>query len=246
MNIHYIQHVPFEGIGSIGRWCQQHGHVLSNTRVYRDEPLPDLAAVDCLVSLGGPMNVYEHDRYPWLALEKRLVEQAIQAGKPVLGICLGAQLVADVLGARVFGNPYKEIGWFPVELTAAGRSNPIFSGWPEQLPVFHWHGDTFSLPAGALRIARSEGCPNQGFLYGDHVVALQFHLEATPESVQMLIEHCADELTEGPYIQTRDAIFSQQEHFAQINQAMDDILLGLCARARSAPGSTADTIVSSM
>ncbi|HEY0736341.1 MAG TPA: type 1 glutamine amidotransferase [Herpetosiphonaceae bacterium] len=243
MNIHYIQHVPFEGIGSIGRWCQQHGHTLLSTRLYRNEPLPEIAAVDCLVILGGPMNVYEHDRYPWLALEKRLVEQALKAGTPVLGICLGAQLVADVLGARVFANRYQEIGWFPVELTEAARSSPLFSCLPEQLPVFHWHGDTFSLPHGALRIAQSEGCPNQGFLYGDQVVALQFHLEVTPESVQMLIEHGADDLTEGPYVQTRDEILAQQEHFAPINQAMDSILLGLCASARSAPGSTADRVL---
>lgn len=241
MNVHYIQHVPFEGIGSIGRWSHEHGHTLSTTRLYHNQPLPDLATVDCLIIMGGPMNVYEDDRYPWLKLEKQFIEQAIKADKPVLGICLGAQLVADVLGAKVFGNLYKEIGWFPVQLTESARRNPIFSCLPQQLPVFHWHADTFSLPAGALRIAESEGCQNQGFLYGEMVVALQFHLEVTVESARLLIKHCSDDMLAGPYSQTPDEILSQQDHFLHINQAMDGIMSRIFARASSSTGSVADT-----
>jgi GMP synthase (glutamine-hydrolysing) len=224
MKIHYLQHVPFEGIASIEPWAKSKGYSLSATRFYKDEPLPNIEDIDGLVIMGGPMNVYEESKYPWLAQEKKFIEQAIEHEKTILGICLGAQLIADVLGAKVVPNREKEIGWFPIELTSKAQTSQVFNFLPKQFTVFHWHGDTFELPSGATRMAKSEGCENQAFIYGERVVALQFHLESTKESVQKIIQNCADELVKGRYIQKPEEMLSQEDNFRQINEAMHGIL----------------------
>ncbi len=232
MKLHYLQHVPFEGLGSIEDWAKAKGHALSATRFYNNEPLPNVEDIDWLVVMGGPMNIYEESKYPWLAQEKRFIEQAIANEKIVLGICLGSQLIADVLGAKVFPNPDKEIGWFPIELTSEAQSSPTFNVLPQQFTVFHWHGDTFELPSGAIRMAKSEGCENQAFIYGERVIGLQFHLESTKESIQKLVENCADELVEGRYIQKPDELLSGENNFRQINEAMNCILEALSQEKR--------------
>jgi GMP synthase (glutamine-hydrolysing) len=232
MKIHYLQHVSFEGLASIEHWANSNNHSLSATRFYKDEPLPNLEDIDWLVVMGGPMNVYEENKYPWLVQEKKFIEQAIENEKIILGICLGAQLIADVLGAKVFQNSYKEIGWFPTELTSEAHTSPIFNFLPKQFPVFHWHGDTFDLPQGAIRMAKSEGCQNQAFVYGERIIALQFHLESIKESVQGIIENCADELVEGKYIQNPNEMLSQLDSFRQINEAMYGILERLSAQKK--------------
>lgn len=224
MNIHYLQHVPFEGLGSIATWAAKGNHPVTATRLYQDDPLPSLSALDWLIILGGPMNIYQDDQYPWLIREKQFIAQAIQAGKTVVGICLGAQLIADVLGAKVYPGAEKEIGWFPLQRDNRAASSPIFDALPPQLTTFHWHGDTFDIPVGATCLASSEACPHQGFMYGERVLALQFHLEATPESVQALLEHCADEVVPGRYIQTPTDIQGDRHRFAVINDVMDRIL----------------------
>jgi len=225
MNIHIIQHVEFEGPGHIGTWIRERRHGCSFSHLYRGEALPAVDSFDRLVVMGGPMNIYEHDRYPWLAAEKEFIGRAVAAGKTVLGICLGAQLIADVLGARVYAGPEKEIGWFPVTLTPEGREAGLFGEVPERFTVFHWHGDTFSLPAGAVRLAASAGCENQAFLYRDRVLGLQFHLESTPESVAAITNQCADEVVEGRYIQPVAVMRSASaEDFAAINRAMEAVL----------------------
>ncbi len=224
MEIHYLQHVPFEGIASIEQWAKSKGHSLSATRLYQDEPLPKVEDIDWLLIMGGPMNIYEEIKYPWLAQEKRFIEQAVKHEKVILGICLGAQLVADVLGAKVFSNKYKEIGWFPIELTSAAQTSPIFNFLPKRLSVFHWHGDAFELPSGAIQIAKSDGCQNQAFIYNESIIGLQFHLESTKNSVQALLENCADEILEGKYIQKSDQLLSHEDSFKGINDAMHGIL----------------------
>src|SRR4051812_4780881 len=165
-----LEHAEAEGAGKIAEWAARRGHPLRVVRLDRGEALPDLAEFDMLVIMGGAMNVYQDRDYPWLPRERALVAEAIQAVKVVLGICLGAQMVADALGARVVQNPVKEIGWFPVRKCA---SHELFAGFPEECTVFQWHGDTFGLPAAAVRIAESVACQNQAFAYGDHVVGLQ-------------------------------------------------------------------------
>lgn len=224
MKIHYLQHVPFEGLGSIEVWAKSNGHLLSATRFYNHEPLPNIEDIDSLIIMGGPMNVYEEDKYPWLVQEKKFIEQAIKKEKTVLGICLGSQLIADVLGAKVYRSPEQEIGWFPIELTSKAQLSPAFSVLPKQLAVFHWHGDTFELPNNAIRMAKSEGCENQAFVYGESVIGLQFHLEMTKEAVQAIIKNSASEIIEGKYIQKPDEMLSQKENFGQIKEAMHSLL----------------------
>jgi len=229
MKIHCFQHVPFEGLGSIGDWIQSGSHQLGTTRFYRNESLPEIEDIDLLVIMGGPMNIYEQTKYSWLTEEKRFVERAIAAHKRVLGICLGAQLVADVLGARVYANADKEIGWFPVEMTEHAQLSNLFTAFPARIEVFHWHGDTFDIPEGALHVAHSTGCAHQAFVYEERVVGLQFHLETTRASSQQIITHCADEIVEGRYIQTPQAMLGDLQRFDAINQTMWGLLDRLAA-----------------
>jgi GMP synthase-like glutamine amidotransferase len=223
MRIHYFQHVPFEGLGNIEDWIKSQNYRLSATRLYAADPLPDLDEIDLLIIMGGPMGADDDKIYPWLTAEKRFTEAAIQAGKKVLGICLGAQLIATVLGARVYPNVHKEIGWFPLTLTIEGRAAEVFKGCPAKLPVFHWHGDTFSLPAGAARLAETIACRNQAFAQGN-VVGLQFHLDVTRESVEQLVANCGTELVSAPYIQTPQQLLRPADEFAEIRKYMYKLL----------------------
>jgi GMP synthase (glutamine-hydrolysing) len=229
MNIHYLQHVPFEGPGNIMDWVRRGRHTLGATRFYCGDPLPAVETLDLLVVMGGPMNIYEEANYPWLVDEKRFIEQAIAAGRRVLGVCLGAQLVADVLGAKVYANTDKEIGWFPVETTEAASGNGLFAAFPRRIEVFHWHGDTFDIPAGGVHVARSTGCANQAFVYDERVVGLQFHLETTPASALQIIAHSANEIVEGRNIQTPQAMLTDARGFDAINRAMQELLDRLAA-----------------
>jgi GMP synthase-like glutamine amidotransferase len=220
MRIHTLQHVDFEGLGSIEAWAKDRGASITYSRMFADAPLPALSEFDWLLVLGGPMNIYQEDVYPWLCREKTFINEAILAGKIVLGICLGAQLIADVLGAEISRNQHREIGWFPLTSIHPSMSNIIQA----KAPVFHWHGDTFTLPAGAERLAESAACLNQGFMYRDRVLGLQFHLETTIDSLNSLIDHSRDELTEGPYIQTPEEMVAHPERLATINQMMVALL----------------------
>jgi GMP synthase-like glutamine amidotransferase len=221
MRLHYIQHVPFEGPANIRGWAENQGWQISATHLYRLEKLPSPDDLDWLVIMGGPMNIYQEKEYPWLAAEKRFIEETIKTDKIVLGICLGAQLIADVLGGRVVRNRHKEIGWFPVSLRPEGLASMPFQGFPDEFQALHWHGDTFSLPAGAAMLAESEACPAQAFSSnGGRVLALQFHLESSIDSVRALIQNCSDELVDGVYIQSAEAILEKRENFSNIHSTM--------------------------
>jgi GMP synthase-like glutamine amidotransferase len=210
MRVHVLQHVAFEGLGHIGKLIDDQGHGLAMTRLYAGESLPDLADLDRLVIMGGPMNIYEDDRFPWLAEERAFIRRAIMAGKSALGICLGAQLLADALGSRVYPGRHKEIGWLPIRVTEAGKISGLWQDLPSSPVVFHWHGDTFDVPAGAIHLARSEGCGSQAFLFENRILGLQFHLESTPDTVRELLIHCGDEVVDGPFIQSRDQIVAAE------------------------------------
>ena len=197
MHIHYLQHAAFEDAANIAVWAHERGHRLTHTRLDLDQPLPEPQDLDWLVVMGGPMNVDQHDAYPWLVREKQFMRQVIDRGLPVLGVCLGGQLICAVLGGQVTKNRQKEIGWFPVTLTSEAGASPLFSRFPQRVPAFHWHGYTFSIPPGAVRLAASDGCDNQAFQYGRHVVALQFHWDYSLRSVETMIRHCGDELVAG-------------------------------------------------
>ncbi|CAD6492331.1 MAG: Glutamine amidotransferase class-I [Candidatus Argoarchaeum ethanivorans] len=211
MRIHYLQHVPFEGLGNIENWALAKGHQISDTQLYNNDPLPEPEEFDWLIVMGGPMNIYEEDRFPWLAREKVFIKDAIDSDRIVLGVCLGAQLIASVLGAKIYRNRYPEIRWFDVRLTCAASKSQVFRQLPERFTAFHWHGDTYDLPPGATRIAESDACQNQAFEYGSRsrVIGLQFHLDTTFESIRQLVEHCGDELIPGEYVQDRDELLMQ-------------------------------------
>jgi GMP synthase-like glutamine amidotransferase len=219
LRIRVFQHVPFEDIGSLAAWARERGHDVAYTRFHAGEAAPDPSAYDFLIVMGGPMGVHDGDRLPWLGGEKRALRAALDAGRSVLGICLGAQLIADVLGAPVTRNPQAEIGWFPVELAPAARDSWISEIFPGSFPAFHWHGDTFAIPAGYVPLGSSAACRNQGFLGGmrANVLGLQFHPEATAESVASLAEACADELRPAPFVQDGEALRAGVRHAPALN-----------------------------
>jgi GMP synthase-like glutamine amidotransferase len=228
MRLHYLQHVPFEDPGSILVWAKQNGHVITHTQLYKNEGLPRQEDFDLLVIMGGPMNIYEEEKYPWLADEKVFIKQAIEAAKVIIGLCLGAQLIADVIGGKVTKNTYKEIGWYEVRLDKEARTSPLFAFFPEALTVFQWHGDTFSvLPEDALCIAQNEVCIHQAFIYKRRVFGFQYHLENTADIIKSLIENCKEDMTPGAYVQSAEEILAHTDYMIQNNMWMDRFLTQL-------------------
>lgn len=224
MHIHYLQHVPFEDLGSMETWFRAHGHTLSVTHLYKGEALPQANSFDWLIVMGGPMSVTDIATYPWLINEKVFIKQAIDEQKVVLGICLGAQLIADVLGATISRNTHKEIGWFPVQLSEQAKTTTLGATLLPEFSVFHWHGDTFSIPDNAVPFASSSACKNQAFMIEERILGLQFHLETTPKSALNLTIHCENELDNSLYIQSAEEMLSQPERFERINEIMNSIL----------------------
>ncbi len=210
LRVHYFQHVAFESLGSIEEWISLSGHSLTSTRFFESAKLPEISDIDWLIVMGGTMSVHDEEQFPWLKDEKQFIRQAVDAGKTVLGICLGSQLVSAALGARVYKNKDKEIGWFDIELTCFAKSDKLFFDMAGRSKVFHWHGDTFDLPENAIHLAYSKGCKNQAYIYKDKVIALQFHLEPTLNSLQQMIENGRNELTIGKYIQTEKEILANK------------------------------------
>jgi len=225
MKMAVLQHVPFEGPAAIADWAAARGIELAVTHLYRGDPLPSLPDFNMLTVMGGPMSVNDEAMFPWLAPEMALVQSAIGAGKTVLGVCLGAQMIAKALGAKVYAARQKEIGWFPVMRTEA--LSGVFEGIPESFTAFHWHGETFDLPAGALRLAQTPTTLNQAFAIGDTVLGLQFHIEATPESAGALLQNAAGEIGEGPFEQSPDAIRSGMGNCASLEPLLDRVLSNL-------------------
>ena len=225
LRVLYFQHEPYEGPGCIQEWAEKENHLLSCTHLYDHEIPPALAEIDMLIIMGGSMGIYDETDYPWLIHEKQYIKEAIEANKPVLGICLGAQLLASVLGAKVSHAKYKEIGWFPIWKTEAGKASSLLQPMPDHLNVFHWHGDQFDIPEGCLSLAESDVCPNQLFLFGDRVTGLQFHFEATADSISCMLEDAGEEADDSePYVQTKSDIIDGLHSCAQNNEIMYSLL----------------------
>lgn len=222
--LHIVQHVPFENSGRIKKWALKIGLDIKQTMLYGGDVLPEMKDFDFLVIMGGPMGVNDETRYRWLEKEKEFIKNAIHANKSVLGICLGAQLIAHCLDAKVKPNINKEIGWFNVNLIDSHKyfNNTLF----ENLITFHWHGDKFDIPKGAKHLFQSEACLNQAFIYDDRVVGLQFHPEIELENLRLLLENCGDELViNEPFIQCESDILKKYDHFYELNEKFINHLL---------------------
>lgn len=221
MRIHVLQHVPYESPGLITDWAKEKGFSVSFTRFYESEQFPSLEDIDLVVIMGGPMNIYENEKYPWLKTEKVFLRSCHEAKKKMLGICLGSQLLADTLGAKVFSNKEKEIGWFPIYKNGSHPLLDLFTD--EAITAFHWHGDTFDLPKGATPIFYSEATKNQGFVYDNRVFALQFHWEIQPNALTELIQH-SNENYEGRYLQTPEKMLDNSSGFEVAKKHLWDLL----------------------
>lgn len=219
--VQVLQHVAFEDPGAITPWLLERGHRISTTHLYQGELPPSADDVDWLIIMGGPMGVHDEAELPWLGAEKAFIRTCIDSGKTVLGICLGAQLIADVMGADVRRNAEAEIGWFPVSAVSSHPLAAIFSDSPT---VFHWHGDTFAIPADAEHLCRSAACANQAFLLGEKVLGLQFHLETTEEGVAALCADCYDQPGQGNWIQSAASIKRQLENFPAAQALLRQVL----------------------
>ncbi len=218
----WTQHVPFENLGNLAGWAKARDFRSDCARLHAGEPLPKATELDWLVVTGGPMSVHDADEHPWLPRERELIGEALARGKTVLGICLGSQQLAAALGADVYPNRVKEIGWFPIEGVASHGA--LASLFPGKLDVIHWHGDTFDLPAGAVHLARSAACENQAFGWGERAFGLQFHLEMARENVVSMSDACAADFAPGPYVSTREAMLADDGRFAKLARELVRVL----------------------
>ncbi|MPN01054.1 hypothetical protein SDC9_148254 [bioreactor metagenome] len=220
MKIHVLQHSALNTLGSIEEYARTRNYPLESTRFYKTANPPALDSFDLLIIMGGHMGIYDYEENPWLRDEKAFIKMAVDSGKSVLGICLGAQLLADVLGARVYENRHMEMGWFPIKAAEAENKPEFLEGLPEEITVFHWHARTFDIPDGAIHLFRSVGCENQGFIYGGRVVAFQFHPEATDERIKIMIGRFGLEIEGEPFIQKKEEMTGREEYLAGTKEFM--------------------------
>ena len=230
MRVHVCLHAPFEGLAGIEPWLKANGAEVRYTRFFAGDPAPALDAFDWLILMGGPMSVNDEAELPWLIEERRLVGAAVKAGKTVFGICLGAQMIAKVLGGTVSKNREREIGWFNVSRVDGSEQSPLSACFPANAEVFHWHGETFSIPPGAIHLLRSEACENQAFAVGRNVLGLQFHCEMTNEAIHEMLEGDADGIGQGSFVQTPDQMRARPERAARLSQLLDTVLSALAAQ----------------
>lgn len=218
MKILILQHTATEGAGMVLDWCAQKGAEVSYINLYESHPRFDLdEPVQLLVVLGGPMSVNDENDYPWLKAEKCFIRQCLEASIPILGLCLGAQLIASALGSQVVANSESEIGWHDIEGLA--NQMDVFP-LPASMPVFHWHGETFELPPHSIRLAKSAACENQGFQLGDKVIGLQFHPEITVDTIETWIADASESLKPSSYVQTPDEMRAQAQTYLPDSKAL--------------------------
>ena len=224
MDAYIFQHVEFEGPGAILPYLESRNFRIHLVKLYAGDAIPSPANVDFAVLMGGPMSALDEAKYPYLALEKRFCREMFALKKPLLGICLGAQIIANAFGASIRKNPEKEIGWFPVTF-----ENGL------SIDVFHWHGETFDIPELAAPLAYSAACKNQGFRFG-RIVGLQFHLETTKESMSKILENCSEELEtalslHGAFVQTKQKILERgKDSIPQANAVLVELLDAILER----------------
>ena len=203
MRVHFIQHMFFEYPASIVDWANEENYPTTYTKIFEDANFPSIDSFDMLVIMGGVMGVYEEGKYEWMKAEKSFIKKSIEAKKKVLGICLGAQFIAEALGAKVFPHTQKEIGWFEV---AKVSSHKLTKKLPQTFTTFHWHGDTFTLPENATQLFKTSACEQQGFIYDNRVVGLQFHMEVKEDLLNDMTKNERAELIKADYVQAEDEI----------------------------------------
>ena len=206
-----IKHIEIEGPGTLGEFLKETARKTKIVELDKGDTLPSVDEYEAIISLGGPMNVYEEAKYPFLKEEDKLIKKALREEIPVLGICLGAQILAKACGAKVRKADKKEVGWFKVNLTDACKRDPLFENMPAEFEVFQWHEDTFAIPKGALHLAESQTCLNQAFRFGRNAYGLQFHVEVTPEMIESWIRA----YTKNETVQTKDMLIESYK----INEA---------------------------
>jgi GMP synthase-like glutamine amidotransferase len=230
MRIHCLQHENFEHPAYIGEWAAKHGHPITITRVDRGESYPKLSDIDMLMVFGALASVYEIDRKPAVKEEMEFIKKAVDEGKKVLGICFGAQLLAASIGGKSIPNKVQEIGWHIVSKTAEGKQSPLFTGFPDEFPVLLWHGDTFSIPPGAVRALTSPNCKNEAYIFEDRVVGLQILPQVTLDNLEEFIEVLGPPKADGKTIQSLDEIRARAKDLIPVcNVFMADLLDRLTA-----------------
>lgn len=244
IRIHALYHVDFEELSYIKQWADNRGHRITVTRFYENDPLPAQDSFDWLVVMGGPMSIHDESDFQWLADEKSFIQQSINDGKTVIGVCLGAQLIADSLGAKVAPSGIKEVGWLPIQLTEQGLAHPLLADLPKnEFTVFHWHGDGFECPKGATPIATSHTWANQGFIYqtpkhvelGTWVLGWQCHFEVTNKSMVDMVSHGQTYIQEAMIdhpdsVQAADEILAIGDTYMADNNAWLSTMLDKLAR----------------
>lgn len=233
MRVHIIEHMDLLGLGSIHQWLGETDQLVTSTRVHKGECLPDPSEFDLVILLGGLMSVYEENKYPWLKTEKQWLKNVIDSGKHVLGICLGAQLIASALGAEVRQHTYNEAGWWPVAFHPHARKHPFLRDVVIPEFFFQFHQDTFELPDKAVLLAGSMACTRQMFSVNNQVLGLQFHPEFTPESVQYIAKHLHPSLKEGPFIQSPEAMLSSWQNCRASQKFLFSMLRNIEASVQS-------------
>lgn len=247
LRIHALFHTNYADLSYIKQWADSHQYPITISRSYNSDMLPALAHFDWLIVMGGPMSIHDEDAHPWLIAEKHLINQAIAAGKTVIGICLGAQLVAHCLGAAVKPTGFKEIGWYPMQLTEFGQTHPLLQDLPKQpFTVFHWHGEGFDCPKGAHSIAQTQAWANQGFIYqtakhkqlGTWILGLQCHFEVTQESLPKMVSNGHNAIENGCInhpntVQSAETILALGQEYIELNNARLDAIFNRIAESQT-------------
>lgn len=222
MHIQFILHAEFEKPGTIETWAKKNKYTFSITSPYKGEVLPSHDDYDFLIIMGGPQSPTNLLEYPYLKDEILFTKHAIDNNKRILGVCLGAQIIGEALGAKVEQSPYKEIGTFPISLTQDGLHDPIFKRFPHEFDVVHWHNDMPGIPPGAKILAESAGCPRQLIRFGKKIYGLQCYMEMTSELIKGMIQHCGEDLQNGLFVQSPELILATD--FTEINDKLNFVL----------------------
>ena len=222
MKMLIITHASFEKPGSILSWALKNNYSVDEVMPYRGQVIPDVSPYDFVVVMGGPQSPLEIDKAPYLVDEIAAIKNAIHQNKRLVGVCLGAQLIGEALGAKTEKSPHREIGCYPLTMLEAAQADPVFKSLPKTIDVMHWHSDMPGIADGAELLAKSEGCPRQIYRYGDRIYGFQCHFELTKELVADMIESCPDDLRTGQYVMTKEQLMNV--NYGEINARMDSVL----------------------